>query len=150
MYDTYLKNALVSVITARQALASYTASGVRNFKNIAAYHAQQAVEYIVKYSIYNNSGYNKGKQEMDVPQLYSHDIDYMITRYCNKLGIQVPKAIKDKAEMIGRWEAESRYKLQFSARITSIRSVLDVTEKWLCEIKPAYKKTIVSKRIKYS
>ena len=149
MYDEYLKNALVFIITARQVLASYDSTGIRNFKNIAAYNAQQAVEFIVKYHIYNEPKYNKGKTEQYVPQIYSHDIDYLITKYCSKLSISVPGSIRNKAEMISRWEAESRYKLSFSARVTSIRSVLDVTEKWLCSIKPKYKQTIQGKRKKY-
>ena len=149
MYEAYLQNAVAAVITARQAISTYNTSGIRNFKNISAYHTQQTVEFIVKYQIYNNPLYNKGKAEADVSQIYSHDIDYLITKYCKKYNIEVPKSIEIKAEMISKWEAESRYKLGFSARVTSIQSVLDAAEEWLFTIKPSYRKTILSKRRKY-
>ncbi|MBR0163305.1 MAG: HEPN domain-containing protein [Lachnospiraceae bacterium] len=149
MYNNYLRNALVSIVTARQALQSYESTKIRNFKSVAAYHTQQSVEYVLKYLIYNQTEYHKGKPEPDIPQLYSHDLDYIITKYCEKYKISVPAKIRDHAEMISRWEAESRYKLSFSARINSILSILNEAEEWLCNIKPAYKKTIRSKKLKY-
>ena len=52
MYNNYLRNALVSIVTARQALQSYESTKIRNVKSVAAYHTQQSVEYVLKYLIY--------------------------------------------------------------------------------------------------
>ena len=150
VYSVYLRNALVSIVTARQALQSYKRTGIRNFKSVAAYHTQQAVEYVLKYQIYNAPQYREGKSEQEIPQIFSHDIDYLITKYCDRNNIAVPGKIESHAEMISRWEAESRYKLTFSARIDSIRSVLDETENWLCDIKPVYRQIVASKKLKYT
>ena len=52
MYEDYLQRALSNVISTRQALHEYNNSNIKSMKNVAAYHVQQAIELLLKYSIY--------------------------------------------------------------------------------------------------
>ena len=149
MYDSYLTQALASVITAMQALSAFSDTQIKGLKNTAAYHTQQASEFIIKHQIYNQPAYNKGREEDDIPQVYGHDIDRLIYKYCDKYEIEVPKKIRDNAERISEWEAESRYNLAFSVRVDSMKSILEAESRWLCNIKPEYSETIKRVREKY-
>ena len=42
------------IITAKQAIQYYQAHNVKDIKNVAAYHIQQAVEKMIKYQIYKS------------------------------------------------------------------------------------------------
>lgn len=53
MYEEYLTKALSSIIIAKQALKNYEKTNIKDMKNKAAYNTQQAVEYLLKFSIYN-------------------------------------------------------------------------------------------------
>lgn len=146
MYEDYLTKALSNVIMARQALNGYKLTNQKDFKNGASYHAQQAIELILKYCIYNNAGYNKNSN--NITQIRIHDLDRLITQHCVPLGIDVPKKIAKNAKMYSTWEAESRYSLSYSVRIDSILTALDETEQWLIKLKPMYKGKIVAVRKK--
>ena len=133
--------ALQNIIMARQALDAYRKTNIKDMKNGAAYHTQQAIELIIKYTIYNNVGYNNNGTHLN--QIIMHDLSKLIRKYCKPLNIYVPAKIIRNAKTYTTWEAESRYGLQFSVRIDSIYSALDETEKWLIQLKPYYKAKIV-------
>lgn len=147
MYEDYLTKSLSSIIIAKQALNNYKITNIKDMKNKAAYNTQQAIEYIVKFSIYNCVQYHNNNA--NVSQIYLHDLDRLINSYCKPYGIYVPKKIVDNAETYSKWEAESRYKLSYSVRIDSIMAAIEETEKWLIQIKPAYKRklTIVNQKL---
>ena len=42
------------IISARQAIEYFVATGNKDIKNIAAYHLQQAAEKLIKYQIYES------------------------------------------------------------------------------------------------
>lgn len=144
-YDVYIPKALSNVISARQALKAYTAINQKDLKNVAAYHAQQAIELILKYKIYTNEQYyqNNMNKNGTIEEIYKHDIDKLIKNYCDKYGIKdIPSKIRKNAVMYTNWEAGSRYGLSFTVKITSIESALTEIENWLMEIRPAYRKKI--------
>ena len=59
VYGQYLSKALSNIIMARQAMSTFKTIGLKDYKNGASYHTQQAIELILKYCIYNNVKYNK-------------------------------------------------------------------------------------------
>lgn len=139
MYKEYLSMALTDMVVARWALCEFTVSKHKGFKEIAAFHVEQAMELILKYSIYNNTKYNEGCGESDVKQITTLSIDKLISEYCIPYGIYVPKKIQKNASKYSGWEDESRYALDFSVRVDAIESALSTTEEWLISIKPAYR-----------
>ena len=140
MYEEYLTKSLAAVIASRQALDNYEKTKIKDIKNTASYNAQQAIEYILKYCIYNNSKYNGDSK--DIQQIHTHDLDRLIRIYCIPYGIYVPKKIIKNAEVYSKWEAESRYSLSYSVRTDSILAALAETEVWLVKLKPSYKAKI--------
>ena len=60
------------IIAARQAINYYEEYKIRDIKNIAAYHLQQATEKLIKYQIYEKCG------DIDESQIYTHNIDKLI------------------------------------------------------------------------
>lgn len=87
----------------------------------AAYHAQQAVEKTIKL-----------KAELEGLNLWGHDIDVLLKK-CddNGLNIDVPKYIRDKADIITHWEAECRYYPITVVRKDSIKKTIETARKWL-------------------
>jgi HEPN domain-containing protein len=87
----------------------------------AAYHMQQAVEKTIKL-----------KAELEGLTLWGHDIDVLLKR-CDDSGvsIDVPKYIRDKADIITHWEAECRYYPITVVRKDSIKKTYDVLVEWL-------------------
>lgn len=144
MYEDYLAKALSNVIMARQAINGFETIHQKDLKNGASYHAQQAIELILKFCIYNNVGYNKNSS--NIQQLRTHDLNRLIVQYCIPLGIDVPKKIVKNALMYSTWEAESRYSLSYSVRIDSIKAALDETEQWLVKLKPIFRNKILQVR----
>lgn len=142
MYEDYLSKALSNIIMAKQAVKAFLVTNNKDMKNGASYHAQQAIELIIKYEIYNNINYNKGSSNF--PQIITHDLDRLIRMYCIPYGIVVPKKIVKNAKMYTTWEAESRYSLHHSVRLDSINTALSEAQQWLIQIKPAYKAKIAS------
>ena len=143
MFEEYLTKSLSDLVLARQAICNYQSNnGLKDMKNLASYHVQQAIEKMLKYCIYN-------KQTNEVKELYIHDLDRLIKDHCVKYGISVPQKIVKNANEYTRWEAESRYSLKYSVRITSIIGALVEAEDWLLTLKPSYKKNITHYRNKY-
>ncbi len=149
MYETYLTKSLAGLVNATQALEAYEKTKIKDLKNSAAYNVQQAIEYLLKYLIYNNPMYNKNRTEEATPQVYSHNLNLLILQYCDTYSIPVPRAIRDKAILYTSWEAESRYSLGFSVRTDAIKSAVTHTSKWLVTIAPKYQKKIneINKRL---
>lgn len=96
-------------------------------KGIAAYHAQQAIEKILKSEIY------KADPGISPRKMYTHKI-YDLCAIAESYGIEVPKGIKDNAYMYSDWEAAGRYDLHFSVRMDSVEKALRLAEEWLREI----------------
>lgn len=97
-------------------------------KGVAAYHAQQAIEKILKAEIY------RVNPSISPRKMYTHKI-YDLCDLAEYNGIRVPREIKDKAYMYSDWEAAGRYDLHFSVRVDSVEKALRLVEKWMKEIK---------------
>lgn len=96
-------------------------------KGIAAYHAQQAIEKLLKSEIY------KADPGISPRKMYTHKI-YDLCAIAESYGIEVPKGIKDNAYKYSDWEAAGRYELHFSVRTDSVEKALRLVEKWMKEI----------------
>lgn len=96
---------------------------------------------------HRHAGNNCGSSS--IKQLMTHDIDKLITVYCIPLGINIPKNIMRNSVTYSRWEAESRYSLDFSVRKDSIYHAICETEDWMMSINSKYKRNILHYRKKY-
>jgi HEPN domain-containing protein len=142
MYEEYLGKTLSEIIIAKQALNNYEITKIKDMKNTASYHTQQAIELLIKYKIYNDTTYNQGDSE--ITQLFTHDLNRLIKKYCIPYGIYVPPKIVKNAKIYSSWESESRYSLAYSVRTDSIKSAINEVEQWLIQTKPMYKAKLVS------
>ncbi len=126
MAITLLSYAKADIRAARLALeAVRTKSGnEKATKGIAAYHAQQAIEKIIKYEIY------KVNPDINPRKMYTHKI-YDLCAIAETNHIKVPREIKEKSYMYSDWEAAGRYDLHFTVRIDSIEKALCLAESWL-------------------
>ena len=138
MYEEYLTRAMVGVINAKQALSNYRTTGIKAIKCTAAYNIQQAIEYMMKYVIYNNNSYNEGKSEDEIHQIFTHNLSQLCA-VCKSFDIDVPDKIAENAATYTSWEAESRYEVGFSVRTDSLAKAIVLAEQWLVVIKPLYK-----------
>lgn len=100
---------------------NYAASDDKALRLQAAYHMQQAIEKTIKL-----------KAEIKGISLWGHDIDVLL-KSCDDKGIDidVPKIVKEKADMYTQWEAECRYYPVKVVRKDSIIKVYDIVKKWL-------------------
>lgn len=73
MFEEYLQKSLSNIIMARQALYAFKMTSQKDLKNGASYHAQQAIELILKYCIYNNKRYRQANSGSK--QIFSHDLE---------------------------------------------------------------------------
>lgn len=96
-------------------------------KAIAAYHAQQAIEKILKAEIYRID------PDISPRKMYTHKI-YDLCDIAQTYGIKIPKEVKEKSYMYSDWEAAGRYDLHFTVRTDSIEKALQLAENWLDEI----------------
>ncbi len=108
MYELYLQKALGGIVNARSALNEYFKQPNNDLgntgKHIAAYNIQQAIEYILKFCIYNNTNYNHNST--NIKQVFTHDLVLLINRYCIPCGIKVPKNIMKNAHTYTTREAK--------------------------------------------
>ena len=114
------------LIAAGHAIKEYENGGIKDIKNIAAYHLQQAAEKLIKIQIYANAA------KPDNSRLYTHNIEKLIL-YADSLqaGINIPQYFRDRRLEITVWEAGSRYDLAFSIRIDVLKRAYCETESWL-------------------
>ena len=113
------------IITAKQAIEYYQAHNIKDIKNIAAYHIQQAVEKLIKYQIYRSG------IRINNSQMYTHNIERLIL-YGDSLNINldVPGYVRKNSIKISDWEAGSRYSVAFSIRIDTLITAYDVVKEW--------------------
>ncbi len=113
------------ILAARHAIEDYEETGIRDIKNIAAYHLQQAAEKLIKIQIYSNS------INVSNSRMYTHNLDRLI-QYADSLGFSfdVPAYIRQRAVEISDWEAGSRYDVAFSVRIDVLRKTYDIINDW--------------------
>lgn len=90
-------------------------------KGIAAYHAQQAIEKIIKSEIYRVA------PDISPRKMYTHKIYDLCS-------IAESNGIKEKSYMYSDWEAAGRYDLHFSVRVDSVEKALRLAESWLKEL----------------
>lgn len=113
------------ILAAKQAISCFEKDGIKDIKNIAAYHLQQAAEKIIKYQIY------KSGIEIDNRQIYTHDLRRLM-RYAEEkeIAITMPEYIKAHIDTITDWEAGSRYDVEFSVRIDVLKKCYDTVSEW--------------------
>lgn len=102
----------------------HNGKNIKALKGIAAYHAQQAIEKMIKSEIYRVA------PEVNPRKLYTHKI-YDLCSIASEYGIMVPKGIVKNAGMYTDWETGGRYDLHFSVRKDSIKTALNAAEDWL-------------------
>lgn len=113
------------IIAAGQAIDYYNSKHIKDIKNIAAYHIQQAAEKLLKIQIYVMSDH------YDNAAMFNHNLDKLIL-YAESLDIQIviPQYIADNSGEITSWEAGSRYDVGFKIRIDVLQRALTEVEKW--------------------
>ena len=113
------------IIAARQSVDYYNEHKIKDIKNIAAYHLQQATEKLIKIQIYAKA------KDFNNVSLYTHNIEKLIA-YAQSLQIDllIPKYIEDNSLVITSWEAGSRYDITFQIRIDSLNKTLAEVESW--------------------
>ncbi len=113
------------IIAARQAIEYFEQKGIKEIKNIAAYHLQQAAEKLIKYQIYQSL------ESTDNRSMYTHDLSKLLD-YAEAEGLEliVPDYIRNHANQITDWEAGSRYDFSFVCRIDMLKKCYEIIEKW--------------------
>lgn len=113
------------IIAAKQAIEYFEKKGIKEIKNIAAYHLQQAAEKLIKYQIY------QGLESTDNRSVYTHDLSKLLD-YAEVEGLEliVPDYIRNHANQITDWEAGSRYDFSFVCRIDTLKKCYDTISKW--------------------
>lgn len=121
--------AKADIIAAEQAIAYYEDRGIKDIKNIAAYHIQQATEKLIKLQIYNS------EKSINNKSMYTHNIESLIV-YAESLGINViiPKYFKDNSLIITDWEAGIRYDIGFSIRIDTLQKAVTELNNWITQL----------------
>ncbi|MDO4362905.1 MAG: HEPN domain-containing protein [Clostridia bacterium] len=117
------------IVAAKQAIDYYEKSNLKDIKNVAAYHLQQATEKLIKIQIYSKA------DDLNYSNLYTHNIEKLLA-YSEKLNISIciPKYIDDNSLVLTEWEAGSRYNVGFQIRINVLKKTLDEVEKWYEEV----------------
>ena len=117
------------MIAARQAIDYYAEKGIKDIKNIAAYHIQQAAEKLIKIQIYASGA------PIDYASLYTHNIEKLLF-YAESIDVSliVPKYIRDNSLVLTEWEAGSRYDIGFRIRIDTLKKAADELELWYDEV----------------
>ena len=113
------------IIAAKQAIEYYQKHNVKDIKNVAAYHIQQAIEKLIKYQIY------KSGVAINNSQMYTHNIERLIVYGDSlKIGLDIPGYIRNNSLKITDWEAGSRYDVAFSIRIDTLKTTHKVVTEW--------------------
>lgn len=117
------------ILMAKQGITLFEQNGIKEVKNMVAYHLQQAAEKIIKIQIYRSG------VEYNNRQLYIHNLVTLIN-YAQSLEFEflLPKKIDDNALTITDWEAGSRYDLHFSIRIDTLKNFYEAISSWYDEL----------------
>lgn len=92
------------IIAAKQAIDYYETNGIKDIKNVSAYHLQQATEKLIVYG-----------ESLGIP-------------------LNVPEFIRDKSLRLTDWEAGSRYGVGLSVRIDTLKKVYKIVYDWFMEV----------------
>lgn len=113
------------ILMAKQGIEIYENNNVREVKNMAAYHLQQAAEKLIKIQVYRSN------IEYDNRQIYVHNLSKLLS-YANGLNINlnVPNEIVQNSITISEWEAGSRYDLHFKIRIDTLKKFYTIIYDW--------------------
>jgi hypothetical protein len=119
--DLFIAEATIDEVKQR------TSKEGKYLKGQAAYHLQQAAEKLIKIQIYY------AVQQPDPRKLYKHAINELIN-YAQSLGIIViiPQYIEDKKLVLSSWEAEGRYDVHMTVKITQLEKAFEEIRTW-CE-----------------
>ena len=113
------------IVAAKQSITYYKEHNVKDIKNIAAYHLQQAAEKLIKIQLYDSA------VKLDNSRLYTHNIEALLAYGADKqMELIVPDYIRNNALAITKWEAGSRYGLGLSIRITTLEKCLYIISEW--------------------
>ncbi|MEA1975175.1 MAG: HEPN domain-containing protein [Bacillota bacterium] len=93
--------------------------------NLVAYHCQQAIEKICKYSISL-----KGKR-----YLRTHRVQDLL-ELMDEFEISYPKDLEMLAPSISVWATEARYNSNKCANLKIVKKVIKIIEEWIVEIEP--------------
>ena len=117
------------ILMAKQGIALFEQNGIREVKNMTAYHLQQAAEKLIKIQIYRSG------VEYNNRQIYVHNLVTLIN-YARSLQFDfiLPKKIDVNALMLTDWEAGSRYDLHFSIRIDTLKNFCEAIDEWYAEV----------------
>ena len=90
--------------------------------DLAAYHTQQAIEKILKYVLHDG-------MEMDntAKEFKTHNLFFLIDWIERKSSFTVPDSLKEIADEITDWEANSRYGESSVAEKDRIQSAIDIS-----------------------
>lgn len=110
---------------ARQGIELYKNKELKEIKNQAAYHLQQAAEKLIKIQIYKSGVTYHNKS------LYVHNLKSLIS-YTDSLQIEaiIPINIRKHALIITDWEVSGRYDIHFSVKINSLEKYYREISKW--------------------
>lgn len=113
------------IIMAKQGIELYKNKEIKEVKNQAAYHLQQAAEKMIKIQIYKSGVAYENKS------LYVHNLKVLIN-YAERLGfgVNIPDYFRKNALTISDWEASSRYDIHFSIKITSLEKCYKEITDW--------------------
>lgn len=117
------------IVTAEQSILYFKEHKIKDIKNIAAYHLQQAIEKLIKIQLYDATA------QLDNTRLYTHNIEALLA-YADDMQIPVivPAYVRENALTITKWEAGSRYGLGLSLRIDSLEKCTNIVSKWYEEV----------------
>ena len=119
-YEEYIKLAQSDIKAAELVLNS---GNDELMQNIAAYHAQQAVEKIMKGLLVKNGGFAG----------ISHNITEL-SKDMDELGITYPDWIHEKDDDISSWATTIRYNANFKSDHDEIQDVIDKSKNWIAEL----------------
>ncbi len=113
------------LLMARQGIELYKNKELKEIKNQAAYHLQQAAEKLIKIQIYKSGVTYHNKS------LYVHNLKSLIS-YTDSLQIEaiIPINIRKHALIITDWEVSGRYDIHFSVKINSLEKYYREISKW--------------------
>lgn len=113
------------IIAARQAIEYYDQTHIKDIKNVAAYHLQQAAEKLIKYQIY------AALQITENRKMYTHDLSKLVEyAKAENIFLNIPDYICDHINSITEWEAGSRYDIGFSIRIDTLKKCYEIIAEW--------------------
>lgn len=98
------------------------------FLNIAGYHLQQSLEFVIKYILEQNG----------VEYVKTHDIDQLIMLGKeNDVDMYLTEYVEDHSEMFSQWEAKSRYILGYRIELKKIDRAIDELRKYFQAVEKA-------------